>query len=363
VPKTFNETEGEYITRELQAQIDYFRKRSGRGYRGWQEAQACYNAGTEHHGIDLLRRSYDRKVKAAIKAGDVAERVLDQDERFRKMVESRRRYDKAVRTSFANRSEAIDESAKRKHGYKMKRQDGKDMTPEISDDIRNIVDDFESVFGRMASLFRKTDITIAHTNGKHPLLGTAGGCYHTKERTVTVGRTKAGAHELAHWLDAEAATAVGEDRDVDLFMDSGLRRLAGKRRCSHRMMLTDRDVADASSAKAFDTCLTKLAWQKINNKSDAYRAMSAFGAQDEATKRVRARLGPYWSRPCEVFARLVEQYVATELGRESAAAESPELYQNAPAYWTKEEFAELKPMVIEEVKRRIALLRKRKATL
>ncbi|MCH9035002.1 MAG: hypothetical protein IID42_10940 [Planctomycetes bacterium] len=329
---------------------------------GTASAQACFNAGTGHQGIDLLKRRYARRVKDEIKSGTVAERVLDQDERFRKMVESRRRYDKAIHTSFANRSDAIDESAKGKRGYKMKRQDGKDMTPEIRNDIQNIVDDFESVFGKMASLFRKTDITIAHTNGKHPLLSTAGGYYHSKERTVTVGRAKAGAHELAHWLDAEAAAAVGEDREVDLFMDAGFRRITRKRRCSHRMMLTDRDVADVCSAKTSDTCLTRLAWGKINNKSDAYRVMSATGKQDDATKCVRARLGAYWSRPCEVFARLVEQYVATELGRESAAAESPELYQNAPAYWTKEEFAELKPMVIKEVKRRIALLRKRKGT-
>lgn len=73
--------------------------------------------------------------------------------------------------------------------------------------------------------------------------------------------------------------------------------------------------------------------------------------------RVRASLGPYWRRPCEIFARLVEQWFATTLGRRSAAADSPEYYESRAGRWTKEDFAELMPEVDAAVWWRIAVVR------
>ena len=328
----FSETESEFVGREIREMVE-------KGMRGWQrvlelfesEPWAVIREFNFTGGFDWryfqamhrLRRRYAREIRAAVKMGTASDRVISQSDEYSKMVESMRRYKKAVHTSFANVSDAVDRSDRRSRGYKSKRQDGKKMTDNIRDDIRAVVDDFESVFGRMSALFRKTDITIAHTNGKHPLLSTAGGCYHHNERTVTVGinKCKAGAHELAHWLDSESQAARGQDDSLKptLFFDSRWRRHERRPRPQLGIMLSEQDVLTGGGSDK----LTHLGWKKVHRSVDAYKAWrkKEKGELDDETKIIRARLGAYWSRPCEVFARLVEQYVATELGRESAAAD------------------------------------------
>ena len=97
-------------------------------------------------------------------------------------------------------------------GFKVKRQDGKPITPEQIAEINQAVAEVESVVGSLQNLFLQTDITIAHTFGKHPFLSGAGGMDHYDERIVTMGTRAYNAmvHELGNWLDIES------DRLIDI---------------------------------------------------------------------------------------------------------------------------------------------------
>ena len=96
-------------------------------------------------------------------------------------------------------------------GYKVKCQDGKPITPEHIAEIDQAVAEIESVVDSLQDLFLQTDITIAHTSGKHPFLSGAGDMHHYDERTVTMGTRacNAMAHELGNWLDIEFDRFIG----------------------------------------------------------------------------------------------------------------------------------------------------------
>ena len=84
------------------------------------------------------------------------------------------------------------------------------------------------------------------------------------------------------------------------------------------------------------------------------------GLSDEEkakTKLIRERLSPYWREPREVWARLVEQYIATKNGQAGVATDSPSFYEKAPGWWTKDEFAKMMPQVETLIKGRLRTLR------
>ena len=68
--------------------------------------------------------------------------------------------------------------------------------------------------------------------------------------------------------------------------------------------------------------------------------------EEQVTK---VRVGRYWKRPTEVFARLSEQYVATKLDRDSAAAAPPAYYQKHSFYWDAKRFEALMALVEQRI--------------
>jgi hypothetical protein len=108
----------------------------------------------------------------------VPESVIAQYPEFSVAATARARYQKGWRTSVANKSIAIDNTMQTDRGFKVKRQDGKPITPEQIAKINQAVAEVESIVGSLQDLFLQTDITIAHTSGKHPFLSGAGGMYH-----------------------------------------------------------------------------------------------------------------------------------------------------------------------------------------
>jgi hypothetical protein len=344
--KPFAELEQEYVERRLAGGIaELTGKAAGRRVRDrarlrqdlvyWTQALERHRAGREHEGVDLIRKEYAKHMKTAVRRGLPVSKAVAASEAYRTAAENRRRYEKGRHTSFANRSAAVDDSMRAKRGYKAKRQDGKKIGPEHLAEIDAIVTDFESVAGPLAELFRRTDLTIAHTNGKHPFMRPFGGLYHSSERTISVGVAvggepiRAGAHVLAHWLDSEAGRAVGQDGGGFL-----------------------------SGAAWDDECyLLHDAGRTINRTRDIYRALSRRTERTDERDRVRLSLGRYWTHPYEVFARLVEQWLASELGQECAAAAAPAAYEGMPGYWTAVDFDRLMPGVRLAVELRIGLLR------
>ena len=286
------------------------------------------------------RNKYIKSVKENISHGaSVPEEVIRQRPEFRKAMDARARYEKGLHTSFANQSAGVDSTMKMEMGYKVKRQDGKEIPANQIAEIRAQVEDVESVLGTMKDIFENSDITIAHTNGKHPFLSKAGGMYHPGDKTITVGigDIKAFAHEWAHWMDHEAGARVRFEANV---------QLSGR----------NKDTISALSETRPD--LIQMAKRKINDVWEVSKIMKADLSKATPEEKVviesiKYKLGPYWKEPREIWARLVEQYV----GEKGSGISADKDLTNTPGWWKQEDFDALKPMIKEELDRRLAILR------
>jgi hypothetical protein len=75
-------------------------------------------------------------------------------------------------------------------------------------------------------------------------------------------------------------------------------------------------------------------------------------------KENKIRLGEYWNRPNEIFARLSEQFTAMKLGEKSKIAQDTyETYTNKVGWWDDATFQKLAPMVEAEMKRKLSNIR------
>jgi hypothetical protein len=77
----------------------------------------------------------------------------------------------------------------------------------------------------------------------------------------------------------------------------------------------------------------------------------------ETARELKFRLGAYWNRPEELFARLMEQYTAYKTkGVDTTYLHYPyEEYTVTPAYWEDEVFQSMIPQIEAELKRKIEL--------
>jgi 2'-5' RNA ligase len=302
-----------------------------------------------------FKTEYNDLVKKAVSQGKpVPQAVIDQKPEFKLAQDARERYEKGRHTSFANKSAAINDTMQKDEGFKVKRQDGKPITDEQIKEISDGVSDVVKVLGEpLRDAMRGTDLTIAHTSGKHPFLSDAGGMYHPVDRTVSAGiedflgrPVKALAHELGHWFDFESGRAIGVRSRI--YTKSGQ---------SH--------VTQYQSESDSSKQLYELARRTMSDTREVSRMLKVTKLSDLAdteraeVERVKVVLGHYWREPRELFARMFEQYVADELGKPSTAAENIDRYYKTPAWWDKEAWAKLKPMMAQEIAKRFDALKER----
>jgi hypothetical protein len=305
---------------------------------------------------ESLRKEYIEVVRKAISTGeDVPAAIVAQYPEFTVARDARARYDKGRHTSFANRSVAIDERTRPTRGFKTKRQDGKEISPDQIEEIGEVVSEVEEVLGSLREFLFATDLTIAHTSGKHPFLSTAGGLYSPMDRTVTVGvatlsgPVRAGAHEIAHWFDFESGTAMGRSTSI-------LPTKTGRKRVEVAYVSeVDRLTADGDRA---GRSLIEDAKRSINDVLEVRRLLRAkqreVGEEEkEVIERTKIHLGPYWTSPREIFARLFEQFVATRRGKQGTGHYAPGAYQRMAGWWTRDDFERLEARVEAEIKRRL----------
>lgn len=314
-----------------------------------------------------LREQYRATIKKAISSGQsVPAEIVASSPEFQKAVTSRARYDKGRKTSFGNQTEAVNDSMQLERGFKVKRQDGTEITDQEIKNIKAAVSEVEEAIGSLTDAMRTTNLTIAHTRGKFPFMdGSAGGLYHPGERTVTYGtvigpfKIRALAHEMGHWLDYEGGRAIGGQSDarskqgVLLSRGKGITSLA-------EAVLRGNKVTDAVLSED-----RKLIGEATRTMHDPWKAAqlarkNAAKIEDQTEKdQVRAeqfKLTPYWREPREIWARLFEQYVATKRGKSGESHESPERYEQAPAWWSKEQFAKFMPDLERAIQRRMEAL-------
>ena len=325
----------------------------------WQEAATHPNARrrckalrqvmawTEHFAAldaQLLRqrpkfeREYRRIVLKAIRRGEtIPPHVLNADETFQKAVTGYERYLKARVTSFSNTKNALSVAAS---GYKIKVQSGKPVTLEHLEHVETGMHEIQlaltaiGVGCDLPALARHVGLTIAHTDGKHPFLKRASGLYVVGERTISTGTVICGrllrslAHEFAHMLDYEAgrASAATHGREKAL-TDS----LAMTRTEPMAMVLLNAGHLLNRGSEA-DILFKKLAGQLAATHEDRTRL-----------RWNRARLGAYWHRKVEIWARLVEQRFALALPSVEIAYDPD--YSGQMAYWPNERVLEWAPVI------------------
>lgn len=344
---------------ESEASLTYWKKEA-------EELRKARGASTKLTGQkEYQRGKYRDAVKQAISKGLVTDRkIIDQYPEFQLARDARERYEKGRHTSFANKSIAVDDSMKEARGYKAKRQDGKPMTPEVAKYLSDGVAEVEQAVGALKELFAHTDVTLAHTNGKHPFLSTAGGLYSPGEKTVTSGIVsalgrpiKSLAHELGHWLDHEAGKAAGMSTRTTHY-SSNSRSGRGK------SIVTD-SVAEANESMVHNhpekTSLFQMAKDLINDQQEVRKLTTsklsdAEGDLKDEVETAKVILGPYWRTPTEIWARLFEQYVADEHGHKPGMVSAASNYHKKPGWWKAEDFARLKPLVKKEIDRRVGMI-------
>lgn len=307
------------------------------------ESRAAY----EHSA----KEDYIKFIKDSIKHGKpVPEEVIKQRPEFQVAHDARMRYEKGLHTSFANKSAAVNAVMFLEKGYKVKRQDGKAIIDSQISEIGQGIEDIQKAIGSTKDIMGKSDLTIAHTSGKYPFLMKAGGLYHPKDKTITMGidGIKSLAHEWGHWLDYEGG--VQSKYGYEYYTNGK----TSKKVDSLRTALSKAEEGSGSLC-------TDAAWDMHNPRELRDIWKRAFGKSKQVSKEERkdaqevvSRVGGYWRDPREVWARLVEQYVAVSNGRRTEAAESPEYYYAHPAYWSREKFAEYQPIIKAEIEKRIS---------
>jgi hypothetical protein len=300
------------------------------------------------------KEDYIKLIKESIKHGKpVPQEVVEQRPEFQVAQDARRRYEKGLHTSFANKSAAVNAVMFLEKGYKVKRQDGKAIQEFQIQEIAQGVTDIQQAIGPVKDIMSKSDLTIAHTSGTYPFLMVAGGVYHPNDKTITMGITglKSLAHEWAHWLDYEGGKA--SRNGYESYTDGR----KSKRIESSREALS-------RSEEYSNRLYNDAAWNMNDRKGLREVYKRAYSNSKQVTpdekkdaREVVARVGGYWGDPREVFARLVEQYVAVTQGKKTEASESPEYYYKHPAYWNREKFEEYRPQIKAEIERRISLAR------
>lgn len=313
------------------------------------------------------KHEYLELVKKAISKGSpVPDSVIAQYSEFRTALDARERYEKGRHTSFANRSAAINDTMQKEEGFKAKRQDGKAITDAQVKEIKDGIADIATVLGAdLRDMMRGTDLTIAHTNGKHPFLSDAGGMYHPGEKSISAGidnwlgqPVRALAHEVGHWFDYESGKVMGAETKI---------MRGGKRVATAYASEADADKLRYAGYGTRAESLYSQALKTMTDTREVTRMLKVTKLSDldpearSQVERTKVVLGHYWREPREIFARLFEQYISEKLGRGGLASETPELYHTTPGWWDKDAWAKLEPMVEAEVNKRLAAMRERYA--
>jgi len=324
-----------------QLRLNYGRRR-GLTVQGL--AQYMVDTHDEQSVEKALRRIYRDLVRAAVKSGqNVPAEVIVQHDELRTAFVNQLRYERGRHTSFDPRAGAITTG----HGYRVKRQDGKEPTPEQVAEIAEGVAEIEAVVGDLSDIMAEMGLTIAHTSGKHPFLSRAGGMYNISEGTISTGCRVGGrdvpslAHELAHGLDETGGERAGVDE-----------------RAEHS--LADREAyLGVGVGEVIREARLRMNSPYIVNEMLSRKRRS--GAEKDAASVTRIRMSgkKYWRQPHEIWARLCEQYVATELaarGQEGAVSVEGD-YSEIPGYWRQEVFDEFRPAIRDGIERRLAIIR------
>ena len=213
-------------------------------------------------------------------------------------------YLKGLETSFGEKN--AKDTLKKDYGVKIKRQNGKEMTPDEVGMLKTVIDHTYNSMGNpkvLRKFAEERGLIISFTGDKNAFLRKAVGLYVPTENTIAAGpgMREVMPHEMTHFVDDVLGTMLGQE---------------GKGRGYYASEMQNSDVGMITS--------------------EGRRSFT----RDKRTR------GAYWGRSCEVFARMVEQYSAINDGK-------GERYYPMAGYWTKENFEKLSPKILAVLKERL----------
>lgn len=325
----------------------------------------------EQHGLtpeceNKYRLEYRDRIKDAIRRAEpVPPAIIAQRVEFQRAFDGRARYEKGRHTSFANNSIAVDLRLWESRGVKIKLQNGEAMRATIAEEIARGLDEIEAAVDcSLRDALKATNITIAHTQGKHPFMrGDAGGLYSSTDRTVTIGtRTHTGrlirslAHELlGHWLDYEAGRTMRAETRVRKGKHYISVSALSEYSVARGQHSEDRDVREDGYVIAFaaSRMRDRMLAEKIARQKDQNTELEP---DDREIYRFVLGRGDYYYRPREIWARLCEMWAARHFAEPTIAFEPFDWYTQRAAYWSATDFEILKPLVAKAIQWRFAQL-------
>jgi len=210
-------------------------------------------------------------------------------------------YSKGKETSYGN--SGTKDTLLKDYGVKIKRQNGDEITPEETNQLKKALDDMYSVYGDRSDMSRKFGLKISHSGEKRQHASKYIGLYYPAYKAIGVGFTSQEqggltlSHEYSHFFD----NYLGKDE---------------YHYSSDQTGSISNDIA-----KKFRSNMTK-----------------------------GSKIDGYWGRTCECFARAFEQYYDIETGTNSFDGEKQ--YMSAEQY-----NKEIKPLVEKFFKENDSLLK------
>ena len=241
---------------------------------------------------------------------------------FDRDFEAKTRERKARWTAGANRTGREDDSLYADYGIMMRRQDGRQVRVKERDQLKSGLDEIIEIFPDLTELCRIKSLTIIHTGGKSIFQSPRDilGVYNNTHKTISVGVAgqdgepdiRALSHELVgHWLDY---ISVPEARILEQTFGAEISFLQEEVTASYLDTL-----AQGHLSCFYAATLSMNPVEKKNMKSFAF------------------------AHPTEVFARLVEQYIATWLymnGNKTPISVFPLAFLiDQPAYWSADDWS------------------------
>jgi len=336
--------------------------------RSFRETMTPGSRELEGMGGWSLRELYVFCVSEAIAKGHpVSKKVLREDPSFLEVVEDKAEFMKTRLKACGSYGANRNVSVLREYGLALRREDKEPVGPELGEQVRGAMAAIARALdpsgrGLCADAWRQAGVTIVY-NGSQPILEDPrlGGAFHSDLRTIVLRSTYPGrpmcylGHEVAHLLDfdgrqptgpadhsvyrSEAAVAA-PDRDRHAREEEDLYRLA---------------VANMTCG----TCMGGCGWYpdgfacRTSPGGCACHPAAATRKAVPVCGHLQAQ-GAIYRRPREVWARLVEQYIAWRTPGAGVATLPASCYLDRPTYWDEAAFEWLTPTIEAVVGRRIA---------
>ena len=243
------------------------------------------------------------------------------------------------------------------HGIALRMADWSPVEPELREQARKAMDGVESALGPCADIWRTAGLTIIYganaVSGKDP---DALGALHPDLMTIALARRYRDSpfhmlpHELGHLLDLWRPHRPGF-ADYTIYRMESAVASSGGGGSGRDVVLYRRAVAAMRCGDCAGGCRTYPGGFACRTRPGDCKCLPS--PRTSACAGLQA-MQAYFRSPREVWARLVEQYVATRASAGSRAVLPGTCYQALPPYWSREAFAALEPLIGEAIDRRRA---------